>query len=139
MVQKEVPAAKRGELTSQLMDEHVVRPFLECIKLLIEKGADPHAQVQKLKRARDLDEERRKLAMVKEATGQQATRVRELEGAKRREEVLKEREVNKRGPLKAKKRPKFGLVGSHLGGPGGLGQPGAPKRVEEEYHATMGL
>jgi hypothetical protein len=100
VVQKEVPAAKRGELTSQLMDEHVVRPFIECIKLLIEKGADPHAQVQKLKRARDLDEERRKLAMVKEANEQQATRIRELEGAKRREEVLKEREVNKRGPLK---------------------------------------
>jgi len=67
VVQKEVPAAKRSELTTSLMDKHVVQPFLKCLKLLIEKGADPHAQVQKLKYYRELDEEKRKMAMVKEA------------------------------------------------------------------------
>ena len=82
------------------MDEHVVQPLLKCLALLIEKGADPHAQVQKLKYYRELDEEKRKMAMVKEAAkanGQQAAIMRELEGAKKREEVLKEREINRRG------------------------------------------
>ena len=131
------------------MEKHVVLPFLECLKLLIEKGADPHAQVQKLRRFRDLDEERRKLAVAKaarEANGQQVAGVGEAERAKRREEVLKEREANRRGraPRAAKKAKKaYGAsnTSSRLGGggPRAVRQPGASKQEELEYHATMGL
>ena len=86
------------------MDKHVVQPFLKCLSLLIEKGADPHAQVVKLKYYRELDEEKRKIEMVKEAAkanGQLESYMRELEGAKKREEVLKEREAGRSAPGKA--------------------------------------
>jgi hypothetical protein len=36
-----------------------VKPFLTILKHLIEKGADVHAQVQKLKKYRDLEEQKR--------------------------------------------------------------------------------
>ena len=45
VVQKGVSPEKKAELTDQLMEKHVVVPFLECLNLLIEKGADCHAQV----------------------------------------------------------------------------------------------
>ena len=45
----------------------MVQPFIKCLKLLVQKGADPHATVQKLKYYRELDEEKRKRALVKEA------------------------------------------------------------------------
>jgi len=69
--------------------------------------------------------------------------MRELEGAKKREEVLKEREASRRGGGKAPRKAaalKHGR-GGHLGGsrPRGPGQPGAPKQEKLEYHATMGL
>ena len=146
VVQDAVPWAKRVDLTDQLMEKQVVLPFLECLKLLIEKGADPHVQVQKLRRFRDLDEERRKLAIAKEgreANGQQVAGVRELERAKRREEVLKEREADRRGRApRAPRRPQGGGKGGARlggGGPRALGQPGVSKQEGEEYHATMGL
>jgi hypothetical protein len=44
----------------------VVEPFIKCMKMVIEKGADPHLLVQKLKKFREIDEEKRKLAMIRE-------------------------------------------------------------------------
>jgi hypothetical protein len=49
------------------LDELVVLPFLKCLETLTSYGADPHAKVQKLLRFRELDEEKRKLALVKNA------------------------------------------------------------------------
>ena len=47
------------------MDQLIVAPFIKCLALLVNKGANPHMQVQKLLRFRELDDERRKLALVK--------------------------------------------------------------------------
>jgi len=38
------------------LDGIIVKPFINVLKFLIAQGADVHAQVQKLKRYRDLEE-----------------------------------------------------------------------------------
>ena len=46
---------------SKLMDTLIVKPFIECLQLLVSKGANPNARVEKLKMHRVLDEKRAKL------------------------------------------------------------------------------
>lgn len=39
-------------------------PFIDFLKVLIEKGADPHAKVDKIEFYRELDEHKRTIALV---------------------------------------------------------------------------
>jgi hypothetical protein len=45
----------------------VTVPFIELLKVLIEKGANPHAKVDKIEFYRELDEHKRTIALVGEA------------------------------------------------------------------------
>lgn len=47
-------------LSREFLDQIIVRPFINTLKMLIDQGADVHAQVQKLKKYRDLEELKRK-------------------------------------------------------------------------------
>lgn len=49
------------------MKSEVVKPFLEMLNLIVTKGADPKATVQKLKKFRDYDEEQRLQMKIREA------------------------------------------------------------------------
>jgi hypothetical protein len=46
-------------MAKEFFDQIIAKPFINILKVLIEKGADPHAQVQKLKKYRDLEEQKR--------------------------------------------------------------------------------
>ena len=50
---------EKTQIARGFFDQIVVKPFLTILKHLIEKGADVHAQVQKLKKYRDLEEQKR--------------------------------------------------------------------------------
>lgn len=50
---------EKMELSRDFFDKIIVKPFVGIMKHLIEKGADVHAQVQKLKKYRDLEEKKR--------------------------------------------------------------------------------
>ena len=50
-----VDAEEAKKLCDKLMTEQVVEPFIAMLSMIIEKGCDPHAQVQKLKRIRELE------------------------------------------------------------------------------------
>ena len=43
-------------MAREFIDQIIVKPFINILKVLIAKGADVHAQVGKLKRYRDLEE-----------------------------------------------------------------------------------
>ena len=49
------------------MKSLVTVPFIEFLRTLIIKGADPHAKVDKIEFYRELDEHKRTLALVGEA------------------------------------------------------------------------
>lgn len=49
------------------MKSLVTVPFIEFLRTLILKGADPHAKVDKIEFYRELDEHKRTLALVGEA------------------------------------------------------------------------
>jgi len=68
----------------------IVEPFIDTLKLIESKGADPHAQVQKLKRFRDLEDSLKKLR-EEHANETEIENIR----AKKREEVLRERQAEK--------------------------------------------
>ena len=55
------------ELTDQYLETLVTVPFIEFLKFLILKGADPYAKVDKVQFYRDLDELKIKLAIEEEA------------------------------------------------------------------------
>lgn len=42
-------------------------PFIAFLKILIDKGADPHAKVDKIEFYRELDEHKKTIALVGEA------------------------------------------------------------------------
>ena len=46
-------------MAKEFFDQIIVKPFINILKLLIDQGADVHAQVQKLKKYRDLEEQKR--------------------------------------------------------------------------------
>ncbi len=47
------------EYAREFFDSVIAKPFVNILKFIISKGADPHAQVQKLKKYRDLEEQKR--------------------------------------------------------------------------------
>ena len=102
------------------------------MKFLVERGANPHAQVQKLKEFRELEEKRR-LMLIAGQNAQQEGAI-----AKRREEVLIERKLEEK--LKNKKKAVKKKVVGGKGNPNYVVDKTEPKKkVESEYHATMGL
>lgn len=58
--QTEVSQVEIADLAGNAMELQVVAPFVEMLKVLIRHGADPGAQVQKVKAHRERDERRRK-------------------------------------------------------------------------------
>ena len=91
--QDSVSIEERTKYTDSLMEEIVVKPFLHCLEILTQFGADPKATVQKLKRFREIDEEKRKLELVKNSKDEAVVKAAIEERAKKREEVLKERKA----------------------------------------------
>lgn len=78
------------QMAKEFLDQIVVRPFINIMKHLIEKGADVHAQVQKLKKYRDL-EEQKKIELQQLAEGEQGVvvkKTKEEEKVLRREEKI---------------------------------------------------
>ena len=65
-----VPEDKMNELITKYTEELITKPFIELLRILVSKGADPHAVVQKTAFYRELDEHKRHMATVK--TDQQA-------------------------------------------------------------------
>ena len=59
-----MPLLDVNKLADKLMDSLVVTPFLACLKVAVEKGADPHQKVKKLEDFRDLEAEKRLLAIA---------------------------------------------------------------------------
>lgn len=70
-----------ANLCTKVMTEQVVEPFIRLLGVLVEKGCDPNAKVNKLKWIRDIEAKRAEL--------QNAAAVNQHE-VKKREEVLKE-------------------------------------------------
>lgn len=73
-------------------------------------GADQHSKVQKLLRYREIDEEKRKLALVKDAQEAVGVKVQIEEKAKKREEVLKERKAKESENKKKTKRTRVAMA-----------------------------
>jgi hypothetical protein len=97
-------------MSKQFFDQIITRPFVNILKVLISFGADPHATVGKLKRYRDLEEQKRQqLLALAEQEGQPKILAKMSEEEKkvmRREEKLEEirkRQAYGRGKVATKK------------------------------------
>ena len=62
-----IPELKLQELIKKYTYELFTQPFIEFLKILISKGADPHMKVGKLQFYRELDEHKRHLLTVNDA------------------------------------------------------------------------
>ena len=62
-----MPEENFEPLVNQILETLITEPFIALLKLLVNKGANPHAKVDKLEFYRELDEHKRRLAMVSEA------------------------------------------------------------------------
>ena len=94
-------------------------PLIDFLKVLIEKGADPHAKVDKIEFYRELDEHKRTIALVGEAregilAGQGPNEEMQIDTTQRknqaeiktRKEVLAEQRVEKKNGKKLTKAEK---------------------------------
>ena len=101
-------------MAKEFFDQIIVKPFVNVLKLIIDQGADVHAQVQKLKKYRDLEEQKR-LELQMLAEGEQvpvtAAKKKEEEKVLRREEKLDEirKRAAGRGKM-ARKVPKWNAM-----------------------------
>ena len=68
----------------------ITEPFIALLKLIVNKGANPHTKVDKIEFYRDLDEHKRRLAMVGEAREGLSLVNTKTETVKTRKEVLAE-------------------------------------------------
>jgi len=75
------------------MDSLITEPFIALLKLLVLKGANPHAKVDKIEFYRELDQHRRHIAMVGEAREGLQTVTTKAETVKTRKEVLAEQKA----------------------------------------------
>jgi hypothetical protein len=93
---------EKMQLAREFFDQIIVKPYINILKFLISKGADVHAQVKKLKKYRDL-EEQKKLQLQMMADGENAAvPVKEKEEkVVRREEKLEEIR-NRKKPYRVK-------------------------------------
>ena len=62
------------QIATEFLDSIIVKPFINVLKEIIAEGADVHAQVQKLKRYRDIEEKKR-LELLQLAEGENAVMV----------------------------------------------------------------
>jgi len=77
-----------------------VKPFVQFLQVLSRKDIDLHAKVDRLKKFRDRDEERKvKFANMSEEEKRKAIK-KEEKAVKKREEVLKEQRNRSRVPVK---------------------------------------
>lgn len=68
----------------------ITEPFIALLKLIVNKGANPNTKVDKIEFYRDLDEHKRRLAMVGEAREGLSLVNTKTETVKTRKEVLAE-------------------------------------------------
>lgn len=98
---------EKTQIATEFLDSIIVKPFINILKVIISEGADVHAQVQKLKRYRDIEEKRR-LELLQLAEGENAVMAdvkpkEKEEKVSRREEKLAEirnRKISARGRIK---------------------------------------
>jgi hypothetical protein len=64
---QQIPEDKMQQLIKSYIKSLITVPFIEFLKVLIEKGADPHAKVDKIEFYRELDEHKRTITLVGEA------------------------------------------------------------------------
>ena len=82
------------QIATDFLDSVIVKPFINILKEIIAQGGDVHAQVQKLKRYRDIEEKKR-LELLQLAEGENAVMAdvkpkEKEEKVSRREEKLAE-------------------------------------------------
>ena len=65
---------EKTQIANEFLDSIIVKPFINILKVVIHEGADVHAQVQKLKRYRDIEEKKR-LELLQLAEGENAVMV----------------------------------------------------------------
>ena len=94
-MQSSLALLDRNLLADKLMDELVVQPFLACLQVAVGKGADPHQHVKKLERFRDLEAERKLLAIANNLQQEPPKGKEGEERVAKREEVLKKRMMKK--------------------------------------------
>ena len=58
---QQVDQIKLQNAVKTLCIEHLVKPFIKCLRLMVDSGADAHARVQKLEKFRLIDEEMKTL------------------------------------------------------------------------------
>jgi len=85
---------EKTQIATEFLDSVIVKPFINILKEIIAQGADVHAQVQKLKRYRDIEEKKR-LELLQLAEGENAVMTdakpkEKEEKVSRREEKLAE-------------------------------------------------
>jgi hypothetical protein len=85
---------EKTQIATEFLDSIIVKPFINVLKVIIKEGADAHAQVQKLKRYRDIEEKKR-LELLQLAEGENAVMAdvkpkEKEEKVSRREEKLAE-------------------------------------------------
>ena len=106
---------EKMELAKEFLNGIIVKPFINILKFLISKGADPHAQVHKLKKFRDIEEKKRQY-LIQLAAGEVQVVVskptEKEEKVLRREEKLKE--LKSRKPAFAG-RGKYATRGNNFG------------------------
>jgi hypothetical protein len=120
---------EKTQIAKEFFDQIVVKPFLNILKHLIEKGADVHAQVQKLKKYRDLEEQKR-IELQQLAEGEQvpvtAAKKKEEEKVLRREEKLdeiKKRRAGYGGRVKMARKAPYYLRNQQFGLPAQEDEP----------------
>ena len=64
---QQIPEDKMQQLIKTYIKNLITVPLIAFLKTLIEKGADPHAKVDKIEFYRELDEHKRTIALVGEA------------------------------------------------------------------------
>lgn len=94
VVQSSVSQLDVNKLADKLMDALVVTPFIACLGVLVEKGADTHQQVKKLEKFRDLEAEKKMLAIANGLETQQIDSGNQgEERVVKRDEVLRRRQI----------------------------------------------
>jgi hypothetical protein len=82
-------------LVQKYLESLITEPFIALLNLLVLKGANPHAKVDKNEFYRELDLHKRRIAMVGEAREGLSIINTKPETVKTRKEVLAEQKVEK--------------------------------------------
>ena len=77
---------EQRKFADNIMENLVINPFINFLQVLVGKGADLSAHVQKLKKFRDLDEKRREFRELEQKGKRE-------EGVKKRDEVMRDYKI----------------------------------------------